>query len=271
MNSMLPTTTAASMLTWARHAGESTRWTQASGTGLDTQSVELLAKIVAVHAVRERLQGTGYLFEKWERVVQAGDAYSETEKRAVRDYLAPLDPDANADHREGTVAEYLWHILSIEDDDEPELVRITPPKGYTTAPGGDGLTVRRADELVFTIWEIKKHTGNNLSGTINGAYGQLSSKGGRYLTELASVGQLSEDPEEARKFARLVEAWYAGEPYVRAGVAVACVTERRRCFSTMRDSFPHLRAHDPCSGLLTVLADLGAFANRVGRIAWTGL
>jgi hypothetical protein len=231
----------------------------------------MLAKLVAVHAVHERLEGTGYLFERWESVVEGGGAYSETEKRAVRDYLAPLDPDANPDHREGTVAEYLWHILSIQDDNEPELIRITSPKGYTTAPGGDGLTVRRVGELVFTIWEIKKHIGNNLSGTISGAYGQLSSKGGRYLTELASVGQLSQDPEEARKFARLVEAWYAGETYVRVGVAVACETERRRCFSTMRASFQHLRAPDPCSGLLAVLEDFGSFANRVGRIAWTGL
>ena len=271
MTGVLPPTTAASLLTWARHAGESARWAQASGTGLEATSVELLAKLVAIHAVRERLEGTGYLFERWVRVVEAGDTYSATEKQAVRDYLAPLDPDANPDHRQGTVAEYLWHILSIQDEDEPELVRITPPKGYTTAPGGDGLTVRRDNELMFTIWEIKKHTGNNLSGTINGAYGQLSSKGGRYLTELAAIGQLSQDPEEARKFARLVEAWYAGEPYVRAGVAVACVTERRRCFSTMRDSFQHLRAPDPCSGLLTVLSDLETFADRVARIAWTGL
>lgn len=271
MTGARPPTTASSLLTWARHTGELARWAQASGTGLDATSVEMLAKLVAIHAVRERLEGTGYLFPKWERVVEAGDLFSETEKQAVRDYLAPLDPAANPDHRQGTVAEYIWHILSIQDDDEPELVQITSPKGYTTAPGGDGLTVRRGEELMFTIWEIKKHTGNNLSGTISGAYGQLSSKGGRYLTELASIGQLSEDPEEARKFARLVESWYAGEPYVRAGVAVACVTERRRCFTTMRDSFEHLRAPDPCSGLLAVLSDLGAFADRVGRIAWTGL
>jgi hypothetical protein len=266
-----PPTTAASLLRWNRHAGESVRWAQASGHDLDDASVEMLAKLVAVHAVRERLEGTGYLLAKWERVVEAGEAYSETDAQAVRDYLAPLSPAANSDHREGAVAEYLWHILSIQDDAEAELVRITSPKGYTTAPGGDGLTVRRDGELMFTIWEIKKHLGNNLSGIINGAYGQLSSKGGRYLTELSSVGQLSQDPEEARKFGRLVEAWYGGENYVRVGVAVACVTERRRCFSTMRDSFQHLNAADPCTGLLAVLSDLGTFATRVGQIAWTGL
>ncbi len=256
---------------WSRHHGGSVRWSQASGTALDARDAEQLAQLLAAHAVVHRLDGAPQLLEAWIRVRTGGGAYSRLEQETLRAYLGPFDPDANADHRQGTVAEYLWHVLNIQDDNEPELVRITSPKAFVTGPGGDGLTVRRDGELYFTLWEIKKHVGAHLSTVVNGAYGQLTAKGARYLTEAASIGQLSTDPEEARKFATIVEAWLAGEGHMRAGVAVTTTSERRRCFSTMRTHFAHLHGADPCSGLLSVLTDFPSFADRVAEVAWTGL
>ncbi|MCV0384730.1 MAG: hypothetical protein K5799_15010 [Erythrobacter sp.] len=161
--------------------------------------------------------------------------------------------------------------MSIEDDVEPELVRIQGPKFYATAPGGDGLTVRRDDGFVVTLWEIKKHTGSHLTATIREAYSQLSAHAARYLAEYASVGQLATDPAEARVFARLVESWIAGEDHMKAGVAVSTPRNPRRCFSTMRNHFGHLNGVDPCRGLLISIDQFPAFARRVSEIAWTGL
>jgi hypothetical protein len=169
------------------------------------------------------------------------------------------------------VSEYLWHLLTISDPDEPPLVRITSPKMFTTAPGGDGLTVRREGSLFFTLWEIKKHIGNRLQAVLTDAYSQLSGKGARYLTELAVIGELSDDAEEAARFRTIVEDWQAGAEHMRAGIAVTTIADQDECFEGMREHFSELRGADPCSGLLGIVTDYTAFAMRVSEVTWTGL
>ena len=262
---------AADHFIWTRHPTASVPWTQASAAALDAHDLEQLAILIAAHAAEHRLADAPQLQAAWRRVRTGGAAYATIEADAVRAFLGPLNPAGDSEHLEAAVAEQLWHLLSVEDDDEPELVRIVGPKFLPTAPGYDGLTVRRDGTLVCTLWEIKKHAGGHLPGVIAGAYSQLAEHAPRYLAELSSTAQLCSDPDEARLFATLVTAWLAGEPHMRAGIAVAARSDLTRCFSNMKASFGHLTARDPCAGLLAVVSDIPAFARRVGEIAWTGL
>lgn len=261
----------ADSLSWSRYGWRLVRWTHIEGVPLSDPDAETLAQLLSAHIVEHRLEGADQLRDAWIRVHVGGDPYSALERTALHAFLTVVGPRVLPDHAQGTVAEYLWHAVSIEDDDEPELVRIRGPKFYATAPGGDGLTVRRDGGLIVTLWEIKKHTGSHLTSTIRDAYGQLSAHGARYLAEHASAGQLATDPEEARVFARLVESWIEGEEHMHAGVAVATPRNPKKCFSTMQNHFGHLRGRDPCRGLLISLEHFPAFTRRVGEIIWTGL
>ena len=258
-------------LAWSRYPWTLVRWTRVSGVPLDDDDSEELARLLSVHAVEHRLNGAPQLLEAWFRVHAGGASYTNLEQEAIRAFLGPLGPTAPVDHRQSSVAEYLWHVLSTVDDSEPQLVRIHGPKFYATAPGGDGLTIRRDGDLVVTLWEIKKHTGSHLTNTIRDAYAQLSSGAPRYLAEQAAVSQITPDPEEARVMARLVESWLAGESHMQAGVAVVTDRSLHRCFSTMRRYFTHLQSGDPCQGLSASIEDYPQFAERVCEIAWTGL
>jgi hypothetical protein len=241
------------------------------GTALDAVATEQLARLLAAHIVEHRLNGAIQLRNAWVRVIGGGSAYDAREQDAMRAFLGQLSPATDREHRDSLVAEYLWHVLSIEDDAEPELVAIRGPKFHATAPGGDGLTVRRTDRLVFTLWEIKKHTGSHLPSVIGGAYDQLGAHAAQYLAEYSATEQVTTDAEMRSLFATLVQSWLAGESHANVGVAVVATHAPRRCFSTMRQHFAHLNGVDPCRGLLASIATFPDFANRVTEILWTGL
>jgi hypothetical protein len=233
---------------------------------------EQLARLLAAHIAEHRLRGAAApLLVAWERVVAGGAPYTTAERGAMTAYLAGLDPGHDPEHLQASVGEYLWHVVSLDDTDEPALIRIDGPKFYATAPGGDGLVVRRDGDLFFTLWEIKKHTGRHLTRVIRDGYDQLSTNATRYLAEYSAVGQTVTDPELARLYATLVGSWLSGAAHVRAGVAVATSTAPGRCFSTMGKHFSHLTGADPCRGLLTAVHDLPAFSTRVAAILWNGL
>jgi hypothetical protein len=267
----LTTRRASEHFTWTRHPEADPKWTQASALALGTADIEQLATMIARHAVEHRLARSPDPLAWWWRVQEGGTAYTESEAQTLRAYLGPLRPAGNADHLQGAVAEVLWHVLNVEDDEALPLVHVVGPKFHPTAPGYDGLTVRRDGALVVTLWEIKKHVGTQLSNVLAGAYEQLSANAARYLAEVAATAQLAQDPDVASACARLPEAWLAGEPHMRAGVAVTSQQERRTCFRTMKANFGHLTAPDPCVGLLAVLSDIPSFARKVGEVAWTGL
>lgn len=243
-----------------------------AGTPLPANDAEQLARLLAAHIVEHRLRGASApLLGSWLRVVAGGDPYRTAERGAMSAYLAGLDPGHEPEHLQASVGEYLWHAISLDDTDEPPLVRIDGPKFYTTAPGGDGLVVRRDGDLVFTLWEIKKHTGAHLTRIIRDGYDQLSTNATRYLAEYSAVGQTIAEPELARFYATLVESWLSGAAHARAGISVATSTAPKKCFSTMGKHFSHLTGGDPCHGLLTAVHDLPAFSTRVAEILWTGL
>lgn len=244
------------------------RWTRAVGPARpDTQ--EPLAQLLAAHVAESRFAGAPTLHQAWlDRDVVP---YTLGQSHAVREFLSPFSPAANPDHLQGLVAEYLWHVLTLEDDSAPPLVWLASPKFLGTAPGPDGLSIRQDRELRFTLWEIKKHTGGRVSATVGQACGQLAANAMRYLAEYAAVGQTVDDPALAGLFGRLTLAWDAGDPTAQAGVAVTTSTPPTRCFSRMRSHFPNLTSPDPCHGLLSAIDSFPAFSVRVAEILWTGL
>jgi hypothetical protein len=265
------TGTAASPLQWTRRQWRDARWTQAIGDSPPDPTGEELANSVAQHIIGHRLRGTPQLREAWSRVVSGGDPYNATERAAMTAFLAVIRPEISIEVLEAFVAEYLWHYLIANDPEEPSLIRVLGPKFHVTAPGGDGLVVRRGESLRSTLWEIKKHRGADLSGVINEAYGQLAGSATQYLAEYSAVEQLDDDPEVARLFARLVEAWINGESSARAGVSVAGSTAPKKCFTTMGKYFPQLVSEDSRHGLTAAIDPFPPFAERVREILWTGL
>lgn len=267
-----PARTFSSYFDWSRHQWRFVRWTRVAGMPLPAPDAEQLARLLAAHIVEHRLRGaSAHLIGAWTRVVGGGAPYTAAEKGAISAYLSGLDPGHDPEHLQASVGEYLWHALSIDDAAEPPLVRIEGPKFHATAPGGDGLVVRRDGQLFFTLWEIKKHTGNHLTRVIRDGYDQLSSNATRYLAEYSAVGQNITDPELARMYATLVESWLSGSAQAQAGIAVATSTAPAKCFSTMGRHFAHLSGGDPCRGLLAAVSGLPSFSHRIAEILWTGL
>jgi hypothetical protein len=204
-------------------------------------------------------------------VIGGGNAYSATEREALIAFLSVVRPEVSTEHVEAFVAEYLWHYLVTKDTAESALVRVVGPKFHITAPGGDGLVVRRGESLRYTLWEIKKHRGADLTGAIREAYAQLTGSATQYLAEYSAVEQLDDDPELVRLLARLVEAWVDGEPAARAGVAVAGSTAPRKCFTTMGNYFAQLISDDSRHGVTAAVSAFPTFAQRVRELLWTGL
>jgi hypothetical protein len=256
---------------WARRQWRAARWTLAVSDGPPNAAGEELAQALARHIVGHRLRGTPQLVSAWERVIGGGDGYSPTEGEALKAFLGVIRPGISPEHVEAFIAEYLWHYLVTHDVAEQALVRVVGPKFHVTAPGGDGLVVRRGESLRFTLWEIKKHSGTDLTGSVRDAYLQLSDGATQYLAEYSAVEQLNDDRDLARLFARLVEAWVDGEPVARAGVAVAGSTAPQKCFTTMGKYFAQLTSDDSRHGLTAAVAPFPTFALRVRELLWTGL
>jgi hypothetical protein len=255
----------------ARRQWRNARWTLAVGDSPTTPRGEAFARTLAEHIIGHRLRGTPQLREAWARVVAGGDPYTTTEHAALSAFLDPIRAEISPEVLEAFVAEYLWHYLVLIDPDEPALVRVLGPKFHVTAPGGDGLVVRRGATLRSTLWEIKKHRGADLSGVINEAYSQLGASATQYLAEYSAVEQIDPDPELARLFARLVEAWITGEATARAGVSVAGSTAPRKSYTTMGNYFTQLVSEDSRHGMTIAIGSFPAFAIRVRELLWTGL
>ena len=258
-------------LRMARRQWRNARWTLAVGDGPISPRGEALAKTLAEHIIKHRLRGTPHFQEAWARVAAGGDPYTATERSAMSAFLDVIRTEISVEVLEAFVAEYLWHYLVTTDPAEPALVRVLGPKFHVTAPGGDGLVVRRDGMLRSTLWEIKKHRGTDLSGVINDAYAQLGASATQYLAEYSAVEQVDPDPELARLFARLVEAWITGEATARAGVSVAGSTAPRKSYTTMGKYFKQLVSDDSRHGLTIAIDPFPAFALRVRELLWTGL
>lgn len=258
------------MLNWTRRTWTRARWTQAAA-GAASADVSALAEALARHIVHHRLRGTPQFQVAWERVVGGGAPYNATELAAMTAFFKVIRPEIPIDHAEAFIGEYLWHMAITVDEAEPELIQVLGPKFHVTAPGGDGLVIRRGAQLRFTVWEIKKRRSSDLSSAVREAYDQLTRQATEYLAEYSATEQVIADAATARFFGRLVEAWVNGEPDARAGVAVTSSHAPARCFSTMGNYFTQLVVDDSRHGMTLVVPDYPAFAQRVRELLWTGL
>jgi hypothetical protein len=186
-------------------------------------------------------------------------------------FFKVIRPGIPDDHVEAFIGEHLWHMTVTQDAGEPELVEVLGPKFHVTAPGGDGLVLRRGQELRFTLWELKKRRSTNLSTAVREAYGQLTQQATEYLAEYSAAEQVIADAATARAFGRLVEAWINGESIARAGVAVTSSHAPAKCFTTMGNYFTQLVADDSRHGMTLVVPNFPAFAQRVRELLWIGL
>lgn len=190
--------------------------------------------------------------------------------------------NVNRDHLQGHVAELLWSRLVQErrvSRDGRHLVRAHPVKADPLEPGGDGLVIYMDGHgnLVFRLWEIKKHDATNrVSGTIRRASNQLLNRGHEYLAKLAGPETLIDhDGPLAQLYADMVELWF--DRSERAGVGVSVGTsadqapERATTFRSLQTAFPEFNHPGQVESIVIAIPDFAQFADRVKEIVWSGL
>ena len=248
-------------------------WTQCEVQALPGAAAEALARAIADDIVRRRTLGVPGLHASWAAALNGTPLDAEA-LRLLPVYLEPgfgtrASPSTDT-LAQAAVAEHLWHVAMNDPRAQRTLVLVTKPKLYTTGPGGDGLVVFRIQQLFFELWEVKKYKGKSPAKAARSGSQQLSVNAARYLAEHSDIGQTRSDPSEQRFFARLVPMWLDGEPNARAGVCVASSIASARCFDVLAQHFGHLTGVLPRTGLIFVVGDLPAFANRVRELLWTG-
>jgi hypothetical protein len=207
--------------------------------------------------------------------VTGGDPYSARESEVIATFLRPLfglpaDP-LSADHAEGVVAEYLWRLAEEEFGEDGDLVDILGPKFFATAPGGDGLVIRKEGAYSFRLWEVKKLSFGTVSGTVSRAMKQLADRGLEYLAKYSAAGQYAPNNDLAIMYATLADRWLDGHASAGAGVAVVTSVAPRNAFTRFAQHLPAL--FDPAGrrGLAAGLGDLPEFTRQVRSRIWTGL
>ena len=154
------------------------------------------------------------------------------------------------------------------------LVHLSPPSFHVTGPGADGLAVySTASQLIFRLWEIKKHHGAaHVSSTVSRAYSQLDERATEYLAQLTGLAD-QYDGALGDLLARLVDYWIEADACAGAGVAVSTSNAKhpKKCFSTMGKTFPQFSDVGQLEGLVVGLAELPTFASRVRETVWSVL
>jgi hypothetical protein len=131
-------------------------------------------------------------------------------------------------------------------------------------------------ELVFRLWEIKKHdAATRVSATIGLASKQLRSRGHEYLAKLAGPQTIAEEGALGEFYANLVEFWY--DRSTRSGVGVSVGTSSDKIpngpnsFRSLKTAFPEYSEAGQREGLVVGIPNFPAFADRVKEILWSGL
>lgn len=249
-------------------------WTHCEVQALPASAAETLALAVASDIVRCRTPDALGLHASWTAAL-AGTPLDVEAGRLLPVFLGPGFGTPTSPKSEtlvqAAVAEHLWHIVMHDPRVQRSLVLVTKPKLYTTGPGGDGLVVFRDQQLFFELWEIKKCKGTSPSKAVRKGCSQLNANAARYLAEHSDIEQARvTDPAEKAFMARLVPMWMDGDPSARAGVCVASSIASDGCFEALARHFGHLAGVLPRAGVIFVLGDLPAFAQRVRELLWTG-
>lgn len=250
-------------------------WTRRRLADPADQSAARLVPRVAEAIVAHQCRGATQYAAAWRRVIAGGYPYSAREHEIMATYVRPLFglPAAplSDDHAEGVVAEYVWRLAEEEFAEDGVLVDVFGPKFFATAPGGDGLVIRRNHPYSFRLWEVKKKSTGAVSGTVTRAMRQLAERGLEYLAKYSVIGQYALDPDLAVLYATLADRWLDGRPDAGAGVAVVTSKAPLTGFTRFAHHLPTL--FDPIGrrGLAAGLGDLPEFAQQVRSRIWTGL
>lgn len=258
------------------------------GTELTSGNRELVAQILADDAMRLRC-GESPLLQTWRSRRDGGPPATGGRKAALEAYVGigfklPGQP-SNPDHLQGHVAELLWNRVIQERSvcrDGRRLIRAHSVKPDPLEPGGDGLVIYSREtatgevELVFRLWEIKKHDANSqVSATIRRATKQLRNRGHEYLAKLAGPETIAEQGDLGMFYANVVELWF--DRSSRSGVGVSVGTSSHHVpngpnsFRSIAKAFPDYSAPGQREGVVVAIPDFPMFAERVKEIVWSGL
>ncbi|OBB65162.1 hypothetical protein [Mycobacterium sp. 852014-50255_SCH5639931] len=258
------------------------------GTKLSDEHREFAAQLLADDAMRIRCGGSP-LLQAWRARRDGGAPLKASRKAALESYVGigfklPGE-EANADHVQGHVAELFWGRVMQERGacrDGRKLIRAHAVKPDPLEPGGDGLVIytresgAQEDELVFRLWEIKKHDASGkVSVTIRRASRQLKSRGHEYLAKLAGPETIAEEGALGDLYANVVELWFDRSDRSGVGVSVGTSSEKApsdpSSFGSLTKEFPEYSGAGQREGLVVAIPNFPAFADRVKEILWSGL
>lgn len=269
------------LLSIERKCNSDCEWSLARLDSSDSVAFDKAIDLMALIVMRHRMIGVEHLFELWRELVEGVREPEPEHDRRLVPYLEGVlgTPDApkSPTHVEGMVAEYLWWVLSVEGQLGQLPIRyLTEPDPQTTKPGGDGLGIYERDDsdLLFRLWEIKKHNQAGATGigaTVTTACDQLMDDGPRYLAQYTRLAAQHPDAEVRNVLANLTDAWDQGTDLASAGVAVTSSYEVTNAFGKSRGKFHHIDHDLAFEGAVTVVVDLGRFATSVREKVWSAL
>ena len=244
----------------------------------------LAIEMLATEAMKIR-SGNGPVFQSWNARRLGGPPHPPSRAGAVKAYAGigfglPEAP-SNNDHLQGLVAELFWSTLISElatTTNERELVKLHGAKPDPLEPGGDGLAVYKLSngQLIFRLWEIKKHDAKGgVSSTINRAGHQLSTRGHEYIAKLAGPETLDTPGALGDLYRGIIELWL--DKSDRAGIGVSVGTSDKhqpkspKSFKSLRKTFPTLANAGQLESIVVAIPDFPAFAFAVREEVWKGL
>jgi hypothetical protein len=240
------------------------------------------ASLIADDAISLRC-GKSPLLQSWRLRAAGGPPHAPKVGRGVEAFVQdtfglPSSP-GTANLVQGFVGELLWHRLiseGVAPDDGRKLVHVAELSWSAYQQGGDGLVVYEvaAGQLVFRLWEVKKHDSTaHLSSTIGRACTQLTANAVRYLAQFTGYGS-RHDGELGLLYGQLVPLWLAEDPRAGVGVAIATSTKhapKRRGFGGVATAFPQFAAAGQREGLIVAVDQFPLFATQVQEAVWSGL
>lgn len=253
-----------------------------AGVAATPTSLRRAAETIADEAMRLRC-GKSPVLDLWRARAAGGPPHTLKNRSAIEAFVAdtfglPGAP-GTPDLLQGFVAELVWHRLVRErtaPGDGRTLVHVAGLSWSAYQQGGDGLVVYEivGGQLVFRLWEIKKHESSaHLSRTVGRACKQLSSGAVRYLAQFTAYGS-ELDGDLGLLFGQLVPLWLDEDPRAGVGVSIATSTEhapKQRAVGGVATAFPQFSHVGQREGLVVAVPDFPTFAGSVQEIVWTGL